>query len=181
MLVAFCINLILGMTLASMAPIYTGLFAQSESAYALLQSLAVLVSLLILLFIARYSLSLVFMGATAFIAMCIGVFMTALSQDYLVYLVGFLLIVGFDKMFGVFLRSLRKELIPMENLGKSTGVLILLNNLAQPLAGLIVALLAGAYLLQDLLLYTAIFVSVFGALLGAYLAVTARRRKSLVE
>ncbi|KJZ10834.1 hypothetical protein TW85_19115 [Marinomonas sp. S3726] len=180
-LVAFCINLILGMTLASMAPIYTGLFAQSESAYALLQSLAVLVSLLILLFIARYSLSLVFMGATAFIAMCIGFFMTALSQDYLVYLVGFLLIVGFDKMFGVFLRSLRKELIPMENLGKSTGVLIFLNNLAQPLAGLIVALLAGVYLLQDLLLYTAIFVSVFGALLGAYLAVTARRRKSLVE
>ena len=176
-LIAFCINLILGMTLASMAPIYTGVFAQSESSYALLQTLAVLLSILILLLIARFSFDLYWMGFIAFIAMIMGAFITSLSQHHLLYLVGFLMIIGFDKMFSVFLRSLRKKLIPISNLGKSTGLLVLLNNIAQPIAGLIVALLAGAYLLQDLLLYTAVSVSILGAVLGIYLTVKIRNKR----
>ncbi len=170
-LMAFCINLILGLTLASMAPIYTGLFAQSESSYALLQTLAVILSIIILMWIAKFPLNLYGMGSLAFIAICIGALMTALSQDYLIYLCGFLLIIGFDKMFSISLRSLRKRLIPIENLGKSTGLLILLNNIAQPLAGLIIALLAGSYLIQDILLYTTLFVCLFGILLGSYLVI----------
>jgi MFS family permease len=167
-LMAFCINLILGMTIASMAPIYTGLFAQSESAYALLQSLAVLVSIFILLVIVKVPFNLYWMGGVSFIAMCLGALMTALSQHYLLYLAGFLLIIGFDKMFSIFLRSLRKELIPKENLGKSTGLLIMLNNIAQPIAGLIIAIFAGAFLLQELLLYVAILVIVLGVFIGLY-------------
>ncbi|OUR85379.1 hypothetical protein A9Q77_00715 [Marinomonas sp. 42_23_T18] len=174
-LMAFCINLILGLTLASMAPIYTGLFAQSESSYALLQTLAVLLSIIILIGIAKCPLNLYWMGTLAFVAVCIGALMTALSQDYFVYLCGFLLIIGFDKMFSIFLRSLRKKLIPIENLGKSTGLLILLNNIAQPLAGLTIALLAGTYLIQDILLYTTLFVCVFGILLSSYLVLSVKQ------
>ena len=167
-LLAFCINLILGMTLATMAPIYTGLFAQSESSYALLQTLGVATSIGILALLARFTLPLNGMGVTAFLAMCVGTFMTALSEHYLIYLIGFLLIIGFDKMFNIFLRSLRKKLIPRENLGKSTGVLVLLNNIAQPIAGLIVALFATQFLLQNLLLYTALLVSVLATVIGAF-------------
>ena len=176
-LMAFCVNLILGMTLASMAPIYTGLFAQSETAYAVLQALSVFVSVLVLLFISRVSINLYWMGALSFVAICLGALMTSLSQGYLLYLFGFLLIIGFDKMFSVFLRSLRKALIPANNLGKSTGLLILLNNLAQPLAGLIVALLAGVYLLQDLLLYASVLVAILGTLLAAYAYFNLRRKE----
>mgnify|MGYP005991493049 CR=1 FL=1 len=169
-LMAFCINFILGMTLATMAPIYTGIFAQSESSYALLQALAVALSILILLLIARFSFNLYWMGAVGFIVMVLGAFFTAISQHHLLYLFGFLFIIGFDKMFSIFLRGLRKELIPLENLGKSSGLLVLLNNIAQPIAGLIIALLAGLYLLQDLLLYMTLFVCILGCILGSYLA-----------
>lgn len=173
-LMAFCINLILGMTLATMAPVYTGLFAQSESSYALLQTLGVATSIGILALLTRFSLPLNGMGMTAFLAMSVGAFMTALSQNHLIYLIGFLLIIGFDKMFNIFLRSLRKTLIPGENLGKSTGVLVLLNNIAQPIAGLIVTLFASLFLLQDLLLYTAMFVCLLAIVIGAYLVLKSK-------
>jgi hypothetical protein len=38
---------------------------------------------------------------------------------------------------------LRKEIIPVAEFGKTTGIIICLNNLSQPLAGLIVALFAA--------------------------------------
>ncbi len=42
--------------------------------------------------------------------------------------------IGFDKMFNVYIRSLRQKLIPPRDLGKTTGVIVMLNNLSQPLA-----------------------------------------------
>jgi len=66
--------------------------------------------------------------------------------------VGFLMVVGFDKMFNVFLRSLRKQIIPAQDFGKTTGLVVLFNNLSQPLAGLLVALYAGEYGVQVVVL-----------------------------
>jgi hypothetical protein len=54
-----------------------------------------------------------------------------------------LLVIGFDKMFNVYIRSLRQKLIPPRDLGKTTGVIVMLNNLSQPLAGMLVACLPG--------------------------------------
>ena len=56
---------------------------------------------------------------------------------------GFVLITGFDKMFNVYIRSARQKIIPAKDLGKTTGVVSLLNNMTQPLAGLLVGLFAG--------------------------------------
>ena len=55
---------------------------------------------------------------------------------------GFLLIVGFDKMFNIYMCSIRQRVIPAKDFGKTVGVITLLNNLSQPLAGLLEALLA---------------------------------------
>jgi hypothetical protein len=59
------------------------------------------------------------------------------------YAIGFLLIVGFDKMFNVYIRSARQKIIPPEDYGKTTGVVILLNNMTQPLAGLLVGVFSA--------------------------------------
>ena len=59
------------------------------------------------------------------------------------YALGFLLIVGFDKMFNVYIRSARQKIIPPEDYGKTTGVVILLNNMTQPLAGLLVGVFSA--------------------------------------
>ncbi len=82
------------------------------------------------------------MGGLGYSMIAIGALITAISPDVWVYTVGFLLITGFDKMFNVYLRSTRQRVIPVQDFGKTVGVITLLNNLTQPLAGLAIALLA---------------------------------------
>jgi hypothetical protein len=71
-------------------------------------------------------------------------------------------------MFSVFIRSLRQQIIPAGDFGKTTGLIVLLNNLSQPLAGLIVAGAAGLVstgLLITLLTAAASLLCVVAALL----------------
>ncbi|NAT07000.1 MFS transporter, partial [Pseudomonas syringae pv. actinidiae] len=79
------------------------------------------------------------------------------------YTVGFLLIVGFDKMFNVYMRTIRQRVIPAQDFGKTVGVITLLNNLSQPLAGLLVALLAAPLGTQQVILVLAVLTSILGA------------------
>lgn len=93
-------------------------------------------------------------------ALCAGGLITALGDSAWVYMLGFLLIVGFDKMFNVFLRSLRKQIIPAKDFGKTTGLIVLFNNISQPLAGLTVAMYASVYTVQSVVL-AVVVVAVF--------------------
>ena len=53
-----------------------------------------------------------------------------------------MLVAGFDKMVNVFIRTHRTRMIPVDDLGKTTGIIARLNNLSQPLAGLLVGVYA---------------------------------------
>ncbi|MEL0636784.1 MFS transporter [Marinomonas sp. TI.3.20] len=138
-ILAICINFILGTTLATMAPIFIGHFNQTNYAYGLLQSLGAVSTIVVLLLVVKKSIPLILLGILGFSFMSLGALLTSFSQEYIIYSIGFLLILGFDKMFNVFLRSLRARVIPIKDLGKTTGFIILLNNIAQPLSGLLVA------------------------------------------
>jgi len=72
------------------------------------------------------------------------------------------LIVGFDKMFNVYMRSLRQRVIPPQDFGKTVGVITLLNNLSQPLAGLLVALLAAPLGTERVILFLAVLTMLLG-------------------
>lgn len=48
-------------------------------------------------------------------------------------------------MFSIYMRSRRQCIIPASDYGKTTGVMALLNNLAQPLAGLAVGAFAAPW------------------------------------
>jgi len=76
--------------------------------------------------------------------------------------VGFLLVTGFDKMFNVYIRSTRQRVIPVQDFGKTVGVLTLLNNLSQPLAGLLIALLAAPLGTQTVILLLAGITALIG-------------------
>jgi hypothetical protein len=52
-------------------------------------------------------------------------------------------VIGFDKMFNIYMRNIRQQIIPPEDFGKTAGVITLFNNSTQPLAGLLVGLLAN--------------------------------------
>ena len=146
------VNLIIGVTLATSAALVTGHFAAGKDAYALLQAAGAVVTIAILFYLARCSLPLKVLGGLSYSMIALGALITALSPGLIPYAVGFLLVTGFDKMFNVYLRSTRQRVIPAQDFGKTVGVLTLLNNLAQPLAGLLIALLAAPWGTQTVIL-----------------------------
>ena len=142
-LLAAAENLVIGVTLATSAAMVTGIHHQSGRFYAVLQTIGAIATVLILLTIARASFSRKTLGLLAFLAICLGGVIAGTSGSPWGYAVGFVLITGFDKMFNVYIRSARQKIIPARDYGKTTGVIILLNNLTQPLAGLLVGVFAG--------------------------------------
>ncbi|UEH06132.1 MFS transporter [Pseudomonas sp. HN8-3] len=142
-ILAVGVNLIIGVTLATSAAMVTGQYAADKDAYALLQAAGALVTIGILFYLARSSLPLKVMGGLSYSMIAVGALITAVSPGVWAYAVGFLLVTGFDKMFNVYLRSTRQKVIPVQDFGKTVGVITLLNNLPQPLAGLMIAGLAA--------------------------------------
>ncbi len=137
------VNLVIGVTQATSAAVVTGLLQQSTNTYAALQTAGAITTVVILLVIARIALPLKGLGLLAYVCIGVGALATACSHSLWGYVVGYLLVVGFDKMFSVYIRSRRQKIIPTADLGKTTGLIVLLNNLSQPVAGLLVGLFAG--------------------------------------
>ncbi len=156
------VNLVIGATLATAAAMMTGYFSQSEQAYAWLQVGGALATLGVLNLTAHVHLGLNTLGRTAYALICFGAVLTGLGAHPLVYAAGFLLIAGFDKMFNIYVRTLRKEIIPAADFGKTTGVIICLNNLSQPLAGLVVAAFAAGDDARTVLLGLAVAMALLG-------------------
>ncbi|UUQ65047.1 MFS transporter [Pseudomonas fuscovaginae UPB0736] len=137
------VNLIVGVTLATSAALVVGSFAQGKDDYAVLQAVGAGVTIAILYLLARVNLPLRVLGGLSYSLILLGGFISGCSLSMSGYVLGFLLVVGFDKMFNVYIRSVRQRVIPVQDFGKTVGVITLLNNLSQPLAGLLVAVLAA--------------------------------------
>lgn len=156
------VNLIVGVTLATSAAMVTGHYAADKDAYALLQAAGALVTIVILFYLARSALPLKVMGGLSYSMIAVGALITAISPGVWTYAVGFLLVTGFDKMFNVYLRSTRQRVIPVQDFGKTVGVITLLNNLAQPLAGLMIAVLAAPLGMRTVILLLAGITALLG-------------------
>ena len=137
------VNLVLGVTMASSAAMVTGVFRQTEHVYALLQTGGAIATVVILLAIARLNFSVNLMGSWSFGCVLVGGLIMAFGTSPWQYALGFVTVIGFDKMFSVYVRSLRQTIIPPGDYGKTTGVVIMLNNLSQPAAGLAVGLFSA--------------------------------------
>ncbi|AZD72542.1 MFS transporter [Pseudomonas chlororaphis] len=157
------VNLIVGVTLATSVAMVIGQYSAGKDAYAWLQAAGALTTILILFFLARVVLPLRVLGSLAYSMIAAGAFISALSPNLAGYVLGFLLIVGFDKMFNIYIRSTRQRVIPPRDFGKTVGVITLLNNLSQPLAGLLVALLAAPLGTQPVILILAVLTTLLGA------------------
>jgi MFS family permease len=166
------VNLIVGVTLASSAAMVIGSFGESKDVYAALQASGALVTILILFGLARMTLPLSVLGGLSYCAITLGALITATGASFEIYLLSFLLVVGFDKMFNVYMRTIRQRVIPVRDFGKTVGVITLLNNLTQPLAGLWVGVLAVAMGLRGVILALA----VAALLIGLAVAIVTRTR-----
>jgi len=132
------VNLVVGVTMATAAAMVTGLLGQSDARYAQLQTAGAVVTVLVLALVARVHWRGHALGVWSYTLLLVGGLMTAWAVHPLVYALGFFLVIGFDKMFSVYIRAGRQRMIPPQDFGKTSGVVVLLNNLTQPLAGLAV-------------------------------------------
>ncbi|MGV8865253.1 MAG: MFS transporter [Pseudomonas sp.] len=156
------VNLIVGVTLATSAAMVIGQYSASKDAYAGLQAAGAVTTIAILFLLARIALPLGRLGGVAYSMITVGAFICALSPNLGAYVLGFLLIVGFDKMFNVYMRGIRQRVVPPQDFGKTVGVITMLNNLSQPLAGLMVALLAAPLGTQRVVLFLAVLTTLLG-------------------
>ncbi len=163
-MLAVGVNLIVGVTLATSAAMVLGQYSAGKDAYAGLQAAGAVTTIVILFFLARVELPQRLLGGVAYTMIAVGALISALSPHLSGYVLGFLLIVGFDKMFNIYMRSIRQRVIPPKDFGKTVGVITLLNNLSQPLAGLLVALFATALGTQHVILILATLTILLGAL-----------------
>jgi len=138
------VNLVVGVTLATGAAMLIGHYGHADAAYGWLQTAAAVATVLILWWTASAHWPPARMGATSFALMAVGGALTAAGHSTALYVTGYLLVVGFDKMFSVAIRAQRQRLIPAQDYGKTSGLIVLLNNLTQPLAGLAVGAWSGA-------------------------------------
>lgn len=165
------VNLLIGVTLATSAAMVIGQYAAGKQTYAGLQAAGALTTIAILFYLARSTLSLKVLGSLSYSMIACGALITALSPNIWAYTLGFLLITGFDKMFNIYFRSVRQKVIPPQDFGKTVGVVSLLNNLSQPVAGLLIALLAAPLGTQTVILV----LSGLTALIGVAVVALARR------
>lgn len=157
-------NLVIGVVSATGAVLATGFYQRSAQDYALLQTSGVVATIAILLLVARVALPLRVLGGLAFAAIFSAAVLAGASPSWWGYAAGFVLVTGFDKMFNVYVRATRQRLIPPQDLGKTTGVCVLLNNLTQPLAGLIVGMAADPAATRRVVLVLALCMGALGAL-----------------
>src|SRR5450830_1899942 len=162
-ILAVGVNLIVGVTLATSAAMVIGQYSAGKDNYAALQAAGAVTTIVILFLLARVVLPLRVLGGVGYSMIATGAFISALSPSLLGYVLGFLLIAGFDKMFNVYIRTIRQRVIPPQDFGKTVGVITLLNNMSQPLAGLLVALLAAPLGTQTVILILAVLTTILGA------------------
>jgi len=137
------VNLVVGVTLATSAAMFTGVLGASEIDYGWLQTAGAAATVAILFAIGHWTPPVRMLGPVAYAMMFAGGLLSAGGASIVLYAAGFVAVIGFDKMFNVYIRSLRQQIIPQRDLGKTTGLIVMLNNLTQPLAGLLVGAFSG--------------------------------------
>lgn len=157
------VNLVVGVTLASSAALVTGTHAQSAAYYGGLQTAGAVVTVLVLMGIAHVAIPTRRLGIAAFALVVLGGLLTALCASPWGYAAGYLLVIGFDKMFNIYLRASRQRVIPVADYGKTTGVMALFNNLTQPLAGLAIGAFAARWSAGMVILALTLAMALLGA------------------
>jgi MFS family permease len=158
------VNLVVGITLASCAAMFTGVLQRTAGEFAYLQTAGAVATVVILMGIAHAKLKIAYFGLAAYIALILGGILTASGIHPAVYVAGYLLVIGFDKMFNIYLRSTRQRVIPVDDFGKTTGLMTLLNNLTQPLAGVILGAAAPVLSPQVVILALSLTMAILGAM-----------------
>ena len=161
------VNLVFGAAMATAAAFVTGKFSLPATSYGLLQMMGALTSIAVLSLTALFvnKLALKTIGYISFSCICFGGALYALGQNYWLFFIGFMIVLGFDGMFNVYIRTTRQALIPPSDYGKTTGVIILFNNSTKPVAGLLIGAFSGWFSAETVIIALVLCCAGLGAVL----------------
>jgi MFS family permease len=167
------VNLVYGAALVVSAAVILKEFHLPESYFGVLQTSAALVTIITFIFVPRIAkrFGLSTLGTLSFCGMILSGALMSLSLDYAMYLAGYALLMAFDGAFSVYLRTLRSQIIPQKHLGKTMGLIGLMNMCSVPVSGLAVTALAGSFMPLQIIA----IILIFALILGLMLIVVGRR------
>lgn len=163
----FSINLVFATVLSANAALVTGVFHAPETSYALLNiciGVLGIINLLVIPFLLRY-VEVRLLGAFGLALLCLCLLLIGFANSMLLYGSAFVVAMLGVTYFNVFNRTQRIKVLPQEHLGKVMGPFYLLNMLAMPLAGLLVAGSGASVGPQRLVAVLAIALTLFGAVM----------------
>jgi MFS family permease len=154
----FLINLIFGTLLAIGAPAVIGYFDKDASDFASLQTAGAVAAIGVLMGIVRLShrFTPTQLGFVAFVFMSMGGLIAGTANQFEVFVLGSMLILGFDGMFNVYIRTRRMEVIARKDYGKVMGLLMVVNNVSKPLSGFVVFSLSYWFSVLEILIFSTV-------------------------
>jgi len=91
-------------------------------------------------------------GIAAFAVASAAFVAVGLAPTFPAYVVAVALVMAMDGVFSVFIRTERARLVPADRFGSTVGLIVLLNFVPMPLAGLVVAVAGDAVAIQTILI-----------------------------
>jgi MFS family permease len=159
---AMAVNLIVGLAMVTGAAMTVGHFGQKDQFYASLQLIIgtlSIASFLIVPWLLR-RLSVYQIGKGAFLLIVTGTIMMGMAHVFPLYVLGYGLTLGLCGLFNVFARTERLHWIDVGERGRVIGLIVFLNQLSLPLAGLLVAVFGERVPTQHLFLFVAVVATV---------------------
>ncbi|MGP2450578.1 MFS transporter [Pantoea stewartii subsp. indologenes] len=137
----FLVNVMQGVLLSTAVYVITTVFHQPEQGYASALALAGIANCLLFFIAPRLirHFHIRTVGLSAFLVAACGLLVVSLANNFIAYLIGFLFIIGSEGCFNLFSRFYRARLIPSEGFPRYLGIVLVLNQLAVPLASFICA------------------------------------------
>src|SRR3990167_2696141 len=157
------VNLIWGLALATDAAMVTGYFSKTTLDFGFIQTLCGILSITVLLLtpIIINRMSINFIGILSYGLIIAGGIAISLSSHYWIFGIGYLLIISMDGVFNIYIRTERAKIIPKEHLGKTIGLIVLINQLSIPLSGLLVANFSSNFGVKNLYLIVSLLAGLF--------------------
>lgn len=158
-ILAAVVNLVMGTTLAQIAPLISGVFKKSDQFFGGMTTMAAVLSILTFTQIPRIAkqISMKRLGVFSLISLVAAGLLLSQARQVEVFVAGYGLMICGCAVFNIFMRTWRAQIIPKEHLGKVIGILVLLNNFTLPLSGILVASLSPYIGSQQLIFVATLF------------------------
>lgn len=165
------VNLIIGIALATGVALTNGTFHKPDSYFGILSTAAGILGVTTFFLVPKLTkyFSVFRLGIAAYAATLCGGMLTGIANNFYLFVLGYGLVCGSSGLFNVYIRTERVRWIPHEHLGKTIGLIVLLNQLSLPVAGILVAVASDKLRTQSLFIISSLAAAVYLTCIYQYL------------